>query len=119
MIARRAHLVLLAALTLGGCLTPEERADRAVQDATDAMNAAAADAQAAAEHVMIEEFRVVARRCDLRTATPLFGMEGLVMSLPAELYALRDREPTAGRIACIARWAAEYHYELSVVEARN
>ena len=119
MISRRTYLVVLAVLALASCSTPEQRAERALQDATDTMNAAATDAMAAAEQVIRDEFRVVKRSCDLRAATATLGMEGVRLSLPAELYAAREQEPTASQIACVARWAAENHYDLIVVEARN
>jgi outer membrane murein-binding lipoprotein Lpp len=66
-----------------------------------------------------DELPGVLRNCELPEARLRRGWEGrgYELSLPAEIYAVRDRAPTARRIACLTLWARERGIALTLPEA--
>ncbi|HYI39457.1 MAG TPA: hypothetical protein VE053_03975 [Allosphingosinicella sp.] len=65
-----------------------------------------------------EEFPRVSADCGLPGAALTRHDTGWRLSLPAEIYAVRNRQPAAGRIACVATWARGRGLNLEVSGAR-
>ena len=109
-----------AALFLGGCLTPEEEHDRrAVQNAVEAIDAAAAEMRAQADAIIAELFVETARNCGIPQATLTRSGERHVLALPSSAFSRMNEDPVRSRIACIRRWATEIGLTLDIAEARN
>jgi hypothetical protein len=89
----------LVALALSACETTEER-----------LIAAAADEEANAE---------LLANCELTGATLTSARTRYRLALPPALYAAREQDPTARRIACMTHWADEHGVTLTIVEARH
>jgi hypothetical protein len=87
-----------SALLLCACETTEER-----------LIAGAAEEEANAERLA---------DCQLTGATLSSSGNRYRLALPREIYAVRDQAPTAGRLACMSRWAQDHGVTLTIAEAR-
>jgi hypothetical protein len=123
MIAR--SMIIGLGLTLAACVSPDSRSDADVQRAANEAAAIAIEVQAASnavleaiEAAMAEEFREVARNCELPAAKLIRDGDRFQLGLPPEIYAVRDRDPVNGRVQCITHWGLEVGQDLEIVEAR-
>jgi len=101
-------LVLLATLALSACALGQ------VGDSATDTRAVVGD-----EEVVIpdEEFAEVRRNCQLPGAVLTRQGTGWRLSLPADVYAARESQPAASRIACVTQWARERRMTLAIVAA--
>lgn len=102
-------LALLAALSLSACAMDDF--DEAVTDT----RAGLGDRDALTPE---EEFPEIRTNCGLPGAALTRHDTGWRLSLPAEIYAARERQPTAGRIACVTKWAHGRGLNLAVAGVR-
>lgn len=65
-----------------------------------------------------EEFPAVRTDCGLPGAALTRHDTGWRLGLPPEIFAARQRQPTAGRIACVTNWARGRGLNLEISGAR-
>jgi hypothetical protein len=95
--ARPMVLVLAAALALAGCASLED----ASADTVTGLGG-----RDSLRTTPEEDLPEAARNCRLPEAWVSRAGSQFIITLPADLYAARDREPAKTRIACVRRWAA-------------
>jgi hypothetical protein len=100
-------LALLAALALSAC---------AIDDVGEAVTDSRVALGVGDVLTPEQEFLEVRARCGLLGAALTRHDTGWRLGLPAEIYAVRNRQPAAGRIACIQNWAGGRGLTVAVVE---
>jgi hypothetical protein len=103
-------LALLAALALSACAIDD--VGDAVMDTRDAV---VGDVDAP---IPEQEFPEVRTNCRLPGAALTRYGTGWRLTLPSAIYAARNSQPTAGRIACVTTWARGRGLTLAIAEAR-
>lgn len=102
-------LLLAAALALAGCASLEAEAEDTASVFVG-RNSLGPTAE--------EEFPEAARNCQLPQAVLSRAGSYFVVTLPADIYAARGREPAATRIACLTRWAGARGLTFTLGSAR-
>lgn len=102
-------LVLLVALGLSACAMDD------FGEAVTDTRASLGDRNALTPE---EEFPAIRTDCGLPGAALTRHDTGWRLSLPAETYAARNRQPAAGRIACVTNWGRGRGLNLEVSGAR-
>jgi hypothetical protein len=111
-MSKRAELplALLAALALSACAI-----DDFGDAVTDTRDAVVGDVDAPTPE---EEFPEVRTNCRMPDADLTRYGKGWRLTLPSKIYAARESQPVAIRIACVTNWARGRGLTLVIAEAR-
>jgi hypothetical protein len=101
---------LLAALSLSACAV-----DDVGESVMDTRAEVVGDVEAPTPE---EEFPEVRVNCRLPGAALIRYGKGWRLSLPPEIYAARQSQSVAVRIACVTNWARNRDLTLAIAEAR-